>query len=340
MLRVQDVTKRFGRHLAVDRASFEVGQGEVVGLLGPNGAGKTTIIRMITGTVPPDAGAVSVHGLDSMAQSRQVRGLIGYMPESAPLYGEMRVDSYLRHRGKLFGMARSDLAGALRRELDRCMISDVARSRIATLSKGYRQRVALAAALLHQPKVLILDEPTNALDPAQVRQTRALIREVARTTTLLLSSHVLSEVERVCDRVVVLAAGRIRADMPLAMLAGTGERVFNVEARQEAHPSSAASESLDAGALEQALSRDAGARALERHDLAQNWTRWRLGVPSVSATDPRETIARVLARAGWLARELSEERPSLERAFERLTSGGDAPSESVARGEAASGGAA
>jgi ABC-2 type transport system ATP-binding protein len=184
----------------------------VVGLLGANGAGKSTTIRMITGFVPPDTGGILVRGHDTILDSIQARRSIGYLPESAPAYPEMTTRGYLDFRGRLHQMDRRARRERIEFVMDRCELAEVRDRRIGHLSKGYRQRVGLAAAMLHDPPVLVLDEPTNALDPRQIRHTRRLVRELARDKTVLVSSHVLPEVERTCDRVVIMAHGRVVAD--------------------------------------------------------------------------------------------------------------------------------
>ncbi len=211
MIRADDLTKRFGPLVAVDGLSFEIGRGEVVGLLGPNGAGKTTTLRMLTGYLPPSRGSVSVAGLDVLRDSLAVRRRLGYLPESVPLYGEMRVAEMLDFQGRLHRLER-----ARRRErsglvLERVGLTARAGQRIDQLSKGLRQRVGLAVALLADPDVLILDEPTSGLDPLQRMKVRELIRELARERTVLVSSHILPEVEAVCDRVLILHRGQLAA---------------------------------------------------------------------------------------------------------------------------------
>ncbi|MCZ6834594.1 MAG: ABC transporter ATP-binding protein, partial [Planctomycetota bacterium] len=195
MIVAQNLTKRFGRILAVDNLNFEIPQGQVVGFLGPNGAGKSTTIRMITGFLPPTAGRVLIDAHDVALHRRWVRSRIGYLPESAPLYGEMRVREYLKYRSKLFGVPRGKRKSAIDEALDQCGLKDVQRRPISQLSKGYKQRVGLAAALLHDPPVLVLDEPTVGLDPSQIREVRALIRKLAGSHTILVSTHILPEVE-------------------------------------------------------------------------------------------------------------------------------------------------
>ncbi|GMV24136.1 MAG: multidrug ABC transporter ATP-binding protein [Phycisphaerae bacterium] len=229
MLDLQRVSKSYGRFRAVTSATFRLEPGEIAGLLGPNGAGKTTTIRMITGFLPPDQGSITVAGNDTVLDSLAARRLIGYLPESAPLYPEMTPASYLSFRARLYKLPAADRGPAVNRALDRCWLGDVANKRIGQLSKGYRQRVGLAAAILHDPRVLILDEPTNALDPTQVRETRRLIADLARDRVVLLSSHILAEVELVCSRVIVMVRGKIRADGPPARLIASAATTCRAE---------------------------------------------------------------------------------------------------------------
>ena len=211
MIEAQQLTRRYGEFTAVDDVSFAVDEGEIVGILGPNGAGKTTTIRMITGFLPPTSGRVTVGGRDLFNDGEAVRRQIGYLPETVALYPEMRVSEYLAYRAQLMGMARGDAVSAIGRTIERCLLSEVGRQIIGTLSRGYRQRVALAAAILHDPGMLVLDEPTVGLDPKQIVAIRELIRELGRQHTLLLSTHILPEVELLCDRVMIIDRGRIVA---------------------------------------------------------------------------------------------------------------------------------
>src|SRR5438105_6711874 len=197
MISVQNLSKYFGPVMAIDRVSFEVEQGEIVGFLGPNGAGKTTTMRILTTYLPATSGVARVAGHDVMTESMEVRRNIGYLPESVPLYPEMRVEEYLDYRAKLKGVERKRRQERTEYCLDRCRIREVRRRLIGTLSKGYRQRVGLADTMLHDPVILILDEPTAGLDPLQIRETLALIRELGQTHTILLSTHILSEVAAV-----------------------------------------------------------------------------------------------------------------------------------------------
>jgi ABC-2 type transport system ATP-binding protein len=211
VIEVRNLSKHYGNVRAVDGISFSIKEGEIVGFLGPNGAGKTTTIRVLTCFQPATAGSATVAGHDVFSESLAVRREVGYMPESVPLYQEMRVREYLRFRGKLRGLDRDAREQSIQRVAERCWITDVIRRPIGQLSKGYRQRVGLADALLHNPRVLILDEPTIGLDPTQIRATRALIRELAEDHTVLLSSHILPEVEATCQRIIIISEGRIVA---------------------------------------------------------------------------------------------------------------------------------
>lgn len=220
MIHVDNLTKYFGPILAVDSITFQVAKGEIVGFLGPNGAGKSTTIRILTSYLPATSGIARVANFDVMTESMDVRKNIGYLPESVPLYPEMRVEEYLTYRAKLRGMVRAGRQQRIDYCLERCRIREVRRRLIGTLSKGYRQRVGLADAMLHDPPILILDEPTVGLDPVQIRETLMLIRELGDKHTILLSTHILPEVEAVCERVIIISRGRIGLDKRLSELAG------------------------------------------------------------------------------------------------------------------------
>ena len=212
MIEVEHLTKRYGSILAVDDISFGVAKGEVVGFLGPNGAGKTTVMRILTSFMPATSGKVRVAGFDPFWESIQVRASVGYLPESVPLYGEMRVSEYLFHRARLKRVAACERKARVATVLAQCGITEVAGRVIGQLSKGYRQRVGLADALVNDPRILILDEPTVGLDPNQVRVVREMIRDLGERRTVLLSTHILSEVEMICPRVIIISEGRIVAE--------------------------------------------------------------------------------------------------------------------------------
>ena len=212
MIEVENLSKVYVDHPVVDGLSFDVPEGQILGFLGPNGAGKTTAMRMITGFVPPTTGRVVVAGVDLDADPVGLRRHIGYLPENVPLYPELRVDEYLRFRADVEGVRRPELPERLSYVVERCMLTDVRRQVIGTLSKGYRQRVGLAGALIHKPPVLILDEPTVGLDPNQIVKIRELITELGQDHTVVLSTHILPEVEQVCERVFIIDHGRVVAD--------------------------------------------------------------------------------------------------------------------------------
>ncbi len=307
MIDARDLKKSFGSVQAVRSVSFQASAGRVVGLLGPNGAGKTTVIRMITGYLPPSGGSVSVDGLDSVQDSRRLRRLIGYMPEATPLYPEMRVVDYLDYRGRLFGLRRRERRARIELCIERCRLIEMRTRRAGHLSKGYRQRLGLAASLLHDPPVLVLDEPTSGLDPAQIVETRRLIADLAADKTMILCSHILPEVERTCDELVIVARGRVRAagatDELLRASRATAPYVMEV----------VAGESLN---VEQTLRSTPGVAHLSAVPC-EGGTRFTL-TPKATAPDLREPLARAAHEAGLLVRELCRDAPSLEELFIRL----------------------
>src|SRR5579885_1920742 len=218
MIHVEHLTKYFGPVLAVNDVSFHVEKNEIVGLLGNNGAGKTTIMRILTTYLPASSGIARVAGFDVMTQSMQVRQHIGYLPESIPLYPEMRVEEYLAYRAKLKGVDRRQRAARIDYCLERCKVADVRRRLAGTLSKGYRQRVGLADAMISDPPLLILDEPTDGLDPGQKAETLGMLRELGRDHTIMLSSHMLSEVEALVQRVIIIRRGHLVLNKKLSDL--------------------------------------------------------------------------------------------------------------------------
>lgn len=226
MIDVTDVSKAYGPVQALDSVSFHVDAGEVIGLLGPNGAGKTTMMRILTGYLEPDGGQVMVDGLDVLTDTLAAQQRIGYLPESAPLYSELSVQAHLKMIADLRQIPAADQPARLSEAVGATALADHLTRPIGQLSKGYRQRVGLAQAILHRPKVLILDEPTASLDPTQIVEVRRLLRRLARHSTVLLSTHILSEVEATCDRVIILLNGEVRADARLADLAATDDVVL------------------------------------------------------------------------------------------------------------------
>ncbi|HZP46121.1 MAG TPA: ATP-binding cassette domain-containing protein [Candidatus Binataceae bacterium] len=246
MIEVRDLTKSYGNFVAVKGISFKAESGQILGFLGPNGAGKTTTMRIITGFMPATSGTVIIDGLDIFANSLEARRLIGYLPETPPLYSDMRVDAYLRFVARLRGVRRNEVADAVAHVLEVCGLTEMAHRICGQLSKGYRQRVGLAQALIHNPPVMILDEPTIGLDPRQIHEIRELIRSFAGDRTIVLSTHILPEVSQICDRVVIINDGRIALEEQLSDIpAGTTlEEVFLAAIAREDHAADTAPEEM------------------------------------------------------------------------------------------------
>jgi ABC-2 type transport system ATP-binding protein len=305
MIEVQGLTKYYGPHPAIMDVSFSVQAGEVVGFLGPNGAGKTTTMRILTGFMPASSGTASIAGFDIHADSLEARRQIGYLPEYAALYRDMRVHQYLRYAGKLQGMSAAQINGRLEVVLDRCGLTERSHQIIGTLSRGYRQRVGIAQALLHDPKVLILDEPTIGLDPNQIREVRQLIHDLGREHTVMLSTHILSEAQIVCERVIIINQGRIVAEDTTASLTrhdqGGQLVLIRVAKDDSAIPSDLRS-----------LSQVQAVRAVQGDPGAYH-------VESAGGADIRADVARFVVDKGWGLTELRALEMSLEDAFHELT---------------------
>ena len=306
MISVSGLTKRYGPVLAVDRVSFDVPKGQIVGFLGPNGAGKSTTIKMLTCYLPPTSGGATVNGFDIFHQSEQVRRNLGYLPENVPLYTEMRVTEYLDFRGRLRKMDRAARRRRIDYVLERCWLTNVRRKIIGHLSKGYRQRVGLADALLHDPPVLILDEPTVGLDPSQIRETRKLVKDLGGEHTVMLSTHILPEVEAVCDRAIIIAGGRIVAQ-------GTPDELRASRRMQARVLVECRGPGKD---VEMALGRVTGVSRVEIvANGSQNGHFVTAAVRPKESYDVREELARVVAQNGWPLREIRLEHATLEEFF-------------------------
>lgn len=307
MIQVEHLTKRYPGRTAVDDVSFSVGRGEVVGFLGPNGAGKSTTMRILTSYLPATAGRVTVAGHDVFADSLKARREIGYMPENVPLYDDFRVKEYLHFRARLKGLRGRDCRQRVGEVMDLCGLTDMRKKMIGTLSKGYRQRVGLADALVHRPQLLILDEPTNGLDPNQIRQVRELIRHLGEKHTILLSTHILTEVEATCGRVIIIDHGKIKAsDTPEVLqqrLRTAGAIEFEARAPVD-----------DVAAAVRALPQ---VRRVLSDPMEEGWQRFIVRVDTGS--DPREEIAALIAAHGWPLREFVRKQASLEDVFVELT---------------------
>jgi len=314
IIEVKNLTKWYGRTLALDRASFAVQKSQIVGFLGPNGAGKSTTLRILTGYLPATSGEAYVAGHDVLMESLAVRASIGYMPENVPLYHEMRVEEYLRFRAGLKDVPAKGRRAAVEKVIDRCWLKDVRRKLIGALSKGYRQRVGLAESLVADPQVLILDEPTIGLDPAQIQETRRLIRSLGETHTVLLSSHILPEVEKTCSHLVIIADGRIMAAGSLEDLKKgltEGQRVI-----LEVRPAKSADGPAE---MARAVGQAAGVAEVRREDAGGGWTRLR--VAPAPGADPREALYGVVTQRGWLLREMRATAPTLEELYVQVTAG-------------------
>ena len=321
MIRVEGLTKRYPRTVAVDDISFTVNKGEIVGFLGPNGAGKTTTMRVLTCFLPPSQGTAEVAGFDVVKQPMEVKKRIGYLPETPPLYPEMEVREYLQFVGRLKGMTRGALESRIGEVSKRCHIDDVMTRLISKLSKGYRQRVGLAQAILHNPDVLILDEPTSGLDPKQILETRDLIKELAGEHTIILSTHILPEVEQTCQKVVIINRGRLVAT----------DTVENLTSRLRGSDAVGAEVSgAQPAEIESALGALDGVTAVKT--TATKDGRARLEVEGQPGCHIRPDIARAVVQAGWQLHELHSLSVSLEEIFLQLT--GAAQPDEAAKGDA------
>jgi ABC-2 type transport system ATP-binding protein len=311
VISVSQLTKVYDQTVAVDRVSFEVERGQIVGFLGPNGAGKSTTLRMLTCYLAPTSGGATIDGCDIFHQSLAVRQRLGYLPENVPLYGEMKVEEYLDFRGRLRKMDRTQRRKRIDYVTQRCWLSDVRRKTIGHLSKGYRQRVGLADAMLHDPPVLILDEPTVGLDPAQIREMRRLIRDLGGDHTLLLSTHILPEVEAICGRVIVIAGGRIVAQGSPDELRASRRMAARVlvECRGPAHE------------VETALRRVSGVAGVEMLDQPADRHYVTAALRAKDGFDVREEAARTVIQHGWPLREIRLEHATLEEFFVQVTAG-------------------
>jgi len=326
MIKVEGLTKRYARTVAVDNISFEVEKGQIVGFLGPNGAGKTTTMRVLTCFLPPTAGTASVAGFDVQEHPIEVKRRIGYLPESPPVYPEMEVTEYLEFTGKLKGIPSADIKKRVDEVLGKCAIGDVRDKLIGKLSKGYRQRVGLAQAIIHNPDVLILDEPTSGLDPKQIIEIRELLKSLAGNHTIILSTHILSEVEHSCQRVIIISQGKLVAIDSVANLTNRLRGSESVALEVEA-----AGGSPNPSDVQLRLEQVAGVRSVVMKDSKDG--RLTFEVESLQGRQIRADLARSVVNAGW---NLSELRPvglSLEDVFLQLTAAetkGDAPAESEA----------
>ncbi len=316
MIQVDGLTKWFDKHLAVDNLSFRVDKGEILGLLGPNGAGKTTTMRMLTCYLPASSGSAKINGKDIFEDSLAVRKIIGYLPESVPLYNDLRVREYLTFKAHIHCVPVARIAERLSYALEKCRLQDVSNRIIGQLSKGYRQRVGLAGALIHDPLVLILDEPTIGLDPNQIRETRDLIKDLGKDRTILLSTHILPEVEAVCQRVIILDKGKLVAmDTPenlIAKMQGGGE--IRAEVRGPLDQITFAVKNI-AGVVNVQSESHAGIAVLSIH--------------TKPGQDLREQVSQAIVKSSGIIREMSVVRMRLEDIFVKITTAEESRQEKV-----------
>jgi len=313
MIKVEGLTKRYARTLAVDNISFEIGKGRIVGFLGPNGAGKTTTMRVLTCFLPPTHGSASIGGYDVLKQPLEVKKRIGYLPETPPLYPEMEVVEYLHFVARLKGIARGEIRGRVDQVVERCAIGDVRSKLLGKLSKGYRQRVGLAQAIVHNPDVLILDEPTAGLDPKQIIETRELIKRLAGDHTIILSTHILPEVEQTCEQVIIINRGKLVATDSVENLTrrlrGSEAVAVEVEGKESG---------LEEGTVRRRLEQVPGvSRVISKSSDGRRCT---FEVESLQGRPVRAELARAVVESGWGLTELRAVAFSLEEIFLQLTS--------------------
>src|SRR6202050_4983882 len=320
MIKVEGLTKRYARTVAVDNISFEVEKGQIVGFLGPNGAGKTTTMRVLTCFLPPTSGTANVAGFDVLESPLEVKKRIGYLPETPPLYPEMEVSEYLTFVARLKGIPKSDVAKRVDEAAGRCALGDVKDKLIGKLSKGYRQRVGLAQAILHNPDVLILDEPTSGLDPHQIMETRDLIKGLSGDHTIILSTHILPEVEAMCERVIIIAKGKLVATDTVANLTSRlhGTEMVAVEVAPRLVGSTASDGHVFLSQVQQKLEQVPGVSRVLHKESKDG--RERYTVESLQGRQIRPELARAVIESGWNLNELRPVGLSLEEIFLQLTS--------------------
>lgn len=319
MIEVEQVSRTFGTFKAVDSISFSIKTGEIVGLLGPNGAGKTTTMRMITGFLDMDSGSIKIDRKDIRENPKESKRKIGYMPESAPLYGEMIVADYLEYVAQMQGVNPKEKVPQL---ASVCGLTDVMHKNVSDLSRGYRQRVGLAHALMNDPEILILDEPTSGLDPNQIIEVRSLIKEIGKTRTVIISTHILSEVEMICDRVIIISRGKIAADSPTSELrtryAGNSNVIVNLSGAEKTEFENVISKIegvclisfLDTNDTENNLPKEIEKPLIARIGIKDN-------------AEIRNVLSQKIISNGWNLYGLTLETNTLEDVFKTLTTGGE-----------------
>ncbi len=310
MIEAKDLTRNYGSFTAVDKVSFTIGDGEIVGLLGHNGAGKTTIMKMLTGFLEPTAGTVAINGFDIEKERSQAQAYVGYLPENCPLYPEMTVAAFLDYAAELKGIANGEKAEAIKEAIAAAELHEKIMSPISSLSRGYRQRVGVAQAILHNPKIVILDEPTNGLDPSQIKHMRALIKRLAQNATVMLSTHILQEVAAVCGRVIIVNRGKIALDSTISDLHGAARLRLLTNGKPEA-----------VTPIVSALKVVKGVEVMPAEGKAHAYG---IAMNGYAAEEVAPLVARAIVDNGLLLFALHPETRDLETAFAEITAGAEA----------------
>lgn len=305
MISINNLTKYYGETRAVDGISLEIPEGRILGILGPNGAGKTTTLRMLTGFISPTSGSIVVNNIDAASNPLDVKKLIGYLPESSPIYTDMLVYDYLKFIADIRNISPSLVFDRLQELADLCGIREVMHMEVSTLSKGYKQRVGLALALMDDPEILILDEPTSGLDPNQIAEIRTIIKEIGEKKTIIFSTHILSEAEATCDRVVIMNKGKLVADGTTEMLKGN---------KSDNNITRITIEHIDSGKVIKVF------EVLEGISISKiDETKEHLSVTLTAKEDQRANIYKLIKKENWILLEMVQEKKSLEHIFKELT---------------------
>ncbi len=310
MISAKNLTRNYGSFIAVDNVSFTIGDGEIVGLLGHNGAGKTTIMKMLTGFLEPSAGSVTINGCDIESDRSRAQSFVGYLPENCPLYPEMTVAAFLDYAAELKGIAGGEKVDAIKEAIAATELQDKIMAPISSLSRGYRQRVGVAQAILHNPKIVILDEPTNGLDPSQIKHMRALIKRLAENATVMLSTHILQEVAAVCGRVIIINRGKVALDKPLSELGGGSRLVLVTDGKPE-----------EVEAILSPLHAVSGIETLSSTDTASTYG---LSLNGSPADETAAEVARAINNGGLSLFALHAGTRDLETIFAEITAGAEA----------------
>ena len=310
MISAKNLTRNYGSFIAVDNVSFTIGDGEIVGLLGHNGAGKTTIMKMLTGFLEPSAGSVAINGCDIESDRSRAQSFVGYLPENCPLYPEMTVAAFLDYAAELKGIADGEKVDAIKEAIAATELQDKIMAPISSLSRGYRQRVGVAQAILHNPKIVILDEPTNGLDPSQIKHMRALVKRLAENATVMISTHILQEVAAVCGRVIIVNRGKVALDKPLSEIGGGNRLLLVTDGKPDA-----------VKAILSPLHVVSGIETLSSTAKASTYG---LGLNGQPAGETAAHVARAINNNGLALFALHAESRDLETMFAEITAGAEA----------------